>query len=121
MDHLGGQFFRAVRQAIGRVLRAGLVGVALGGVAGEVAGYFIDGGWPDRRFIHVAAGAVALLLGYALAVTAALVEGVRGMVAAASHVDDVAQAAADTGLNVVDAVVDAVDGPERHGFRGTRH
>jgi hypothetical protein len=118
MEHLGAQFFRAVRQAIGRILRAALAGIVLGGAAGEAAGFFLNGGtWPPSTFVHVAAGAMAIILGYALAVTAALVQGVRGMVAAASHVDDVARAAGDAGLNVVDTLVDAVDGPNRHGIR----
>jgi hypothetical protein len=120
IEHLGRDFLRAVWRAIGHVLRAALAGVVLGGLAGEIAGYFIDGGWPGRVFIHVAAGTLAVVLGYALAITVALVEGVRGLVATVEQVDDVARAAADAGLNVLDAAVDAVDGPDRHGFRGIR-
>jgi hypothetical protein len=120
-EHLGRDFVRAVWRAIGRVLRAALIGVVLGCLVGEAAGFAIDGGWPDRVFTHVAAGTLAIALGYALAVTVALIEGVRGLVATAERVDDVARAATDAGLNVLDAAVDAVDGPDRHGFRGVRH
>ncbi|HKD75321.1 MAG TPA: hypothetical protein VKB76_07485, partial [Ktedonobacterales bacterium] len=54
------------------------------------------------------------------AFTVAVVQTVRGVIFAAEHVDDVAGAVVDRGLDVLDATVDALDGPNRHGFRGTR-
>ena len=113
----GRNFVTAVRKALGRVLRAGMVGLVLGALAAELAGFFLNGGWPPRVFTHLVAGALALVLGYALAVTVAAVEGVRGMVAAVTQLDDVVKVTADRGLDAVDAVVDALDGPNRHGFR----
>lgn len=113
----GRNFVTAVRKALGRVLCASMVGLVLGALAAELAGLFLNGGWPPRVFTHLVAGALALVLGYALAVTVAAVEGVRGMVAAVTQLDDVVKVTADRGLNAVDAVVDALDGPNRHGFR----
>jgi len=111
---------RGMRAAVGRVVRAGLVGVVAGALAVEVAAFALDGRWPPHLIAHIAAVAFALLLGYATATTALLVEGVRGLGAAVSQLDDVVRASAETGLNVLDAMVDAVDGPDRHGFRGKR-
>lgn len=116
-ENLGREFFRAIRQAIWRISRGFLIGLVLGALAAEVAGYFIVGGWPPHTFVNIAAIAFAVVMGYGVAVTTALVEGVRGLIRAASQIDDVAKAAANTGLNVVDAMVDAVDGPNRHGIR----
>jgi hypothetical protein len=114
-DHLRTQFFGAIREAIGKVFRGGLIGTLLGVIAIEIVGFLVDGGWPERVFVHVAAVAFGLALGYAIGATLALVEGVRGLVKAA---DDLAKVAATGGYNVLDKVVDSVDGPERHGLRG---
>lgn len=116
----GRNFMVAVRRAAGRVLRAGALGFVVGALVVELAGFFLNGGWPPQTFTHAMAGALAVTLGYALAVTVAAVEGVRGMVAAVTQLDDVVKTTADRGLDVVDAVVDALDGPDRHGFRGVR-
>ena len=62
----------------------------------------------------------AVTLGYASAITDAAVEGMRGMVEAVAQLDLVVKATAGRGLDVIDAVVDALDGPDRHGFRGVR-
>lgn len=117
LDHLGRDFLRAIRHAIGRVLRGWLIGLLVGALLAEIAGFFVEGDWPSRPFVHAAAIALALTLGYAVAVTVAMVEGVRGMMAAATQLDDVAKVAATAGLGVIDAAVDAVDGPDRHGIR----
>lgn len=116
----GRNFMVALRRAFGRVLRAGALGFVLGALLAELAGLALNGGWPPQIFTHAVAGALAVTLGYAMAVTVAAVEGVRGMATALSQVDDIAKATADRGLDVVDAVVDALDGPNRHGFRGVR-
>ena len=49
--------------------------------------------------------------------TAALVELIRGLAAASTHIDDVVKDVLSGGVNVIDAVVDAVDGPNRHGIK----
>lgn len=116
-DHIRQSFFRAVRRALGRIVRAGLLGLLVGAAAAELAGFALNGGWPPQVFTHVTAATLGVLLAYAMGVTVALAEGVRGLVAAAGEIDDVAKAAASAGINVVDAMVDAVDGPERHGIR----
>lgn len=117
MGNVWGNIFQAIRRAIWRVVRAGFGGLLIGFLAGEVAGYVLNGGWPPQLFTHVAAGACAVLLGYAAAITVTLKEGVQGIVAATGQIDDVARASLEGGINVVDAVVDAVDGPNRHGIR----
>lgn len=117
MDHLWRTFFQAIKRAVWRVTRAGLIGLVVGGIAGEAAGYFLNDGWPPQVFTHVSSIALALLLGYAAVVTVTLIEGVRGIAAAADQIDDVARASVEGGINVLDAVVDAVDGPNRHGIR----
>ena len=116
-EHLWQQFFTAARHALGRIVRVWLLGVLIGALAMEGAALALGGGWPPRTFAHVAAVVLALVLGYAFAATTALIEGVRGLAAAAGQIDDVARAGADAGINVLDAVVDAVDGPNRHGIR----
>lgn len=115
--HLRHQFFQAVRHAIGRILRAGLLATLVGFIALEVAGFALEGNWPHRTFVHIAAVAFALAFGYAAAITTALVEGARGMMAAAEFVEEEAKVAANAGINILDAAVDAVDGPQRHGIR----
>jgi hypothetical protein len=117
LDHLGRDFLRAIRHALGRVLQGWLIGLLAGALFAEAAGFFVEGDWPRRPFVHVAAIALAVTLSYAIAVTVAMVEGVRGMMAAATQLDDVAKVAANAGLGVIDAAVDAVDGPNRHGIR----
>jgi hypothetical protein len=39
------------------------------------------------------------------------------MMAAAEFVEEEAKVAANAGINILDAAVDAVDGPQRHGIR----
>jgi hypothetical protein len=65
----------------------------------------------------VATAAFAITLGYAASMTAALVELIRGLAAASTHIDDVVKDVLSGGVNVIDAVVDAVDGPNRHGIK----
>lgn len=116
LDRLLRDIWRFTRHAFGMMLRGWLIAVILGAVIAEAAGYFIEGGWPQRVFVHVAAAAFALTLGYATGVTLALIELIRGLAVASTRIDDVVKAAATGGINVIDHVVDAVDGPNRHGF-----
>jgi hypothetical protein len=64
------------------------------------------------------AAAFGLLLACLVALTVAVTQTLRGVVFAAEHVDDVAGAILEKGLETVDATVDALDGPNRHGIRG---
>lgn len=117
---LWNDFVQAMREAIWRVVRAGLLGAALGVLVAGGGAYLIERAWPPSMLAYAATVAITLLLGYSVAATVALIEGARGLASAVSQLDDVARATADAGLNVLDAMVDAVDGPNRHGFRGTR-
>jgi ABC-type sugar transport system permease subunit len=129
--------WEAFRQAIGRVLRATVIGLVVGFVlveglatalnatAGSPAGLVL--GWPpavsfapNTAFVHITAVAFALLLGYVSGFSVAVTQTIHGLVYAAEHVDDAIGAVANEGLNMADAVVDAVDGPDRHGFLGRR-
>jgi hypothetical protein len=116
------KFFDGMRHAIGRIFQGGLIGFLLAAVSIEVAAYFLDGSnggsvWPPTIFAHVAALAFAIAVGYAAALTVAVTEGIKGVVTVAESLDDVAKTTIDSGLNIVDNVVDAVDGPNRHGIR----
>lgn len=117
LNTLGRDLVRFIRHAIWEMLRAWLIGVIIGLIIAETAGFFLDPDWPTRIFVHVATAAFALTLGYAAAVTAALVELIRGLAAASTHIDDVMKDVLTGGVNVIDAVVDAVDGPNRHGIK----
>lgn len=117
---LWNDFVRAMRDAIWRVVRAGVLGAALGALLAGGGAYLIERSWPPSVLAYAATVAITLLLGYSVAATVALIEGARGLASAVSQLDDVARASADAGLNVLDAMVDAVDGPHRHGFLGRR-
>ncbi len=132
-----GRIFEAFRRAIGQVVRATLLGLLIGFVlaealaailnrtAGDPTGITIA--WPPvisfapiTAFVHIMAILFALMLAYAIGLTVAVTATVRGLVFAAEHVDEAVAAVANEGLNMADAVVDAVDGPNRHGFLGRR-
>lgn len=131
------RIWEAFRRAIGRVLRAALIGLVVGFVlveglasvlhitAGSPAGFLL--GWPpvinfapDTEFVHIMAIVFALTVGYLCGFTVAVTQTIHGVVYAAEHADDAIEAVANEGLNMADAVVDAVDGPTRHGFLGRR-
>lgn len=131
------RLWEALRQAIGRTVRAALIGLVVGfllieGLAillnsiGE-SRFAIHLGWPPSVslaptsvFVHVVAVLFALLLAYVLGFTVAVKETFQGVIYAVDHVDEAIAAVANEGLNIADAVVDAVDGPSRHGFTGRR-
>ena len=131
------RLWEAFRGAIGKVLRMALLGLVIGfflveilaaifnRTAGDPAGITFT--WPPvisfaplTFFVHTMAVFVALLMAYLFGFTVAVVETIHGLVYVAEHVDDAVEAVANTGLNAADAVVDAVDGPNRHGFTGRR-
>lgn len=105
-----GNFLGGVRHAIWRVLRAGFLAAFISGVFIEMTGAVLDGGWPGRFFVHVAALVAALLAGYAVGLTAALIAGLKGMVSAVDDLDSAARRAASSGFRMADDIVDAVDG-----------
>jgi hypothetical protein len=116
------KFFDGMWRAIGRIIQGGLIGFLIAALSVEVAAYFLNSGngatvWPPTIFTHVAALAFAAAVAYAVGLTVAVTEGIRGVVTVAESLDDVAKTTIDSGLNVVDNIVDAVDGPDRHGFR----
>jgi hypothetical protein len=116
------KFFDGMWHAIGRIIQGGLIGFLLAALSIELAAYFLNTGsgatvWPPTVFTHVAALAFAIVAAYAVALTVAVAEGVKAMVTVAESLDDVAKTTIDSGLNIVDNVVDAVDGPNRHGIR----
>jgi hypothetical protein len=131
------RLWEALRQALGRTVRATLIGLVAGflfieGLAvllnsiGE-SRFAIHLGWPPSvslaptsAFVHVVAILFALTLAYLFGFTVAVKETFHGLVYAAEHVDDAIASVANEGLNIADAVVDAVDGPNRHGFTGRR-
>lgn len=129
--------WRSFTQSIARVGRAGLIGLTLG--AGLVeslalalnhhpgARMDIAWAWPPvtgwgslTPFVHVTAVGAGLLLAALLALVVTVKLAVQGVVYAAEHAGEMAGAVVDQGLDVVDAFVDVVDGPNRHGFRGKR-
>lgn len=131
------RIWEAFRHAIWHVLRAAVIGLLVGFVlveglatilhhtAGSPAGLIL--GWPpsisfapSTAFVHIMAVVFALTIGYLSGFTVAVTQTIHGLVYAAEHVDDAIGAVANEGLNVADAVVDAVDGPDRHGFLGRR-
>jgi hypothetical protein len=117
LNTLSKDLIRFIRHAIWEMVRAGLIAMILGIIIAEVAGFFLVPGWPTGLFVHVATAAFAIVLGYAASMTAALVELIRGLAAASTHIDDVVKDVLTGGVNVIDAVVDAVDGPNRHGIK----
>lgn len=117
INTLGKDLMRFIRHAIWEMMRAWLIAMIIGIIVAEAAGFFLDPGWPTHIFVHIATAAFAITLGYAAAVTAALVELIRGLAAASTHIDDVMKDVLTGGVNVIDAVVDAVDGPNRHGIK----
>lgn len=131
------RLWEAFRDAIGRVVRATLIGLVIGFVAvealasilrltaGSPAGVVLD--WPpsisfapETAFVHIMAVVFALTVAYLAGFSVAVSRTVHGLVYAAEHVDDAIGAVANEGLNAADAVVDAIDGPDRHGFLGRR-
>jgi hypothetical protein len=79
----------------------------------ELFGLIIDGNWPSRIFVHFAALAFGLLLGYAVSLTTATVLTVRGLRGATQQIEHMTRSAMGPGFHTVDTVVDA-DAPQQH-------
>ncbi len=104
---------RDLRRSLGTIVRAGLTGALVGFCLTELSGLVIDGQWPSRIFVHLAAIAVALLLGYAVSATTAALIIVRGLRSATQRIEHMTRPAMGTGFHTVDSVVDA-DGTRQH-------
>jgi hypothetical protein len=135
-ESIVGKLVNAGSLAVGKIVRAGLAALLIGVAAIEVAALLWNAPtgapsgielntWPPALhpiyptvFTHVLAAAFGLLLACLVALTVAVTQTLRGVVFAAEHVDDVAGAIVEKGLETVDATVDALDGPNRHGIRG---
>lgn len=118
VERLIKQFFDSVRHVLMEVIRAGLIGLVLGLVLVEVAGAFIEGRWPFHPFVHVLAVAFGLVLGYALAMTIAFFEGVKGIFNAVGQVENEIEgsirAAVEGSTQRVGEVIDAVEHHPQH-------
>ncbi|HET9109831.1 MAG TPA: hypothetical protein VFN78_03290 [Ktedonobacterales bacterium] len=131
------RLWEAFKVALWRIVRAALLGLVIGfalvellalpfnHIAGEPAAVALT--WPftlnvaaPTAFVHVMAALFALTLAYLCGFTVGVKETFHGLIYAAEHVDDAVATVANEGLNMADAVVDAVDGPNRHGFLGRR-
>ena len=106
-----------VSSSLEHIARAAIIGVLVGIIIGEVLGFLLDSGWPQHPYVHIAAVLFGFLFAYAAAVTTALAAVIRGVVEVTTSLEGVAKAAAGDGVGIVDAVVDALDGPNRHGIR----
>ncbi len=131
------RLWEAFKRALWRIVRAAVIGLVLGFALVEILALplnHIAGGpvaltitWPvtihvapATPFVHVMAALFALTLAYLCGFTVGVKETFHGLIYAAEHVDDAVATVANEGLNMADAVVDAVDGPNRHGFLGRR-
>ena len=106
-----------VSSSLEHILRAAIIGILAGIIIGEALGFLLDAGWPEHPFVHIAAVLFGFLFAYAAAVTTALAAVIRGIIEVTASLENVAKLAANDGVGVVDAVVDALDGPSRHGIR----
>jgi hypothetical protein len=107
LDNLLQTSFRDLRRSLGSIIRAGLTGALIGFVVTELSGLIFDGDWPDRIFVHFAAVAFGLLLGYAVSLTTAAVLTVRGLRGATQQIEHMTRSTMGTGFHTVDSTVDA--------------
>ncbi|MGO8946229.1 MAG: hypothetical protein ACLQUY_00915 [Ktedonobacterales bacterium] len=107
LDTLLETSFRDLRRSLGAIIRAGLTGALLGFILTELFGLILDGSWPARIFVHLAAVAFALLLGYAVSLTTAAIITIRGLRSATRQLEHMTRSAMGTGFHAVDSVVDA--------------
>jgi hypothetical protein len=113
LDNLMQTSFRDLRRSLGSIIRAGLTGALIGFVLTELFGLIIDGNWPSRIFVHFAALAFGLLLGYAASLTTATVLTVRGLRGATHQIEHMTRSAMGPGFHTANTVVDA-DTPQQH-------
>jgi hypothetical protein len=113
LDTLLQSGFRDLRRSLGTIIQVGLAGALAGFLLTELFGLILDGNWPARIFVHLAALAFALTLGYAAAITSAAIITIRGLRSATQQFERVTRSAMGTGFRTVESVVDA-DESHRH-------
>jgi hypothetical protein len=107
LDNLLQSGFRDMRRSIGTIIQAGLAGALAGFLLTELFGLILDGNWPARIFVHLAALALALTLGYAVSITSAAIITIRGLRGATQELQRATRSAMGTGFRTVESVVDA--------------
>jgi hypothetical protein len=115
LDNLLQNGFRDVRRSLGTIIQAGLAGALVGFLLTELFGLLLDGHWPERIFVHLAALALALTFGYAVSITSAAIITIRGLRSATQHLERVTRSAMGTGFRTVDSVVDADESHQHAG------
>jgi hypothetical protein len=73
-----------------------------------------DGDWPARVFVHLAALALALTVGYAVGVTSAALITIRGLRGATQQFERATRSAMGTGFRTAESVVDADETHHQH-------
>lgn len=128
-----GEAWKIVTQAVGRMLLAALTGFVAGAILIEVLAAFFNAGHGQvavsiippsingsayTPFVHL----VALLFGMVVAIMMAMwvlaIEAMHVVTTLARDATTLAEEALEKGVNSANAVVDALDGPDRHGFLG---
>ena len=113
LDNLLQNGFRDLRKSVWDIIRAGTAGALAAFVVTELAGIF-DGDWPARIFVHLAALALALAVGYAVGVTSAALITIRSLRSATQQFERVTRSAMGTGFRTVESVVDADETHHQH-------
>src|SRR5215469_5829590 len=114
LDNLLQNGFRDLRKSIGIIIRAGTAGALAAFVVTELAGMIFDVDWPTRVFVHLAALALALTVGYAVGMTSAALITVRGLRSATQQFERATRSAMGTGFRTVESVVDADETHHQH-------
>jgi hypothetical protein len=112
LDNLLQNGSRDLRQSLGAIIQAGLAGALAGFLLTELFGLLLDGNWPARIFVHLAALALALTLGYAASITTAAIVTIRGLRSATRGFERATRSAMGSGFRT-ESVVDA-DESHRH-------
>ncbi len=109
LDNVIKDAFRDARKSFGLIVRAGLIGALVGFLLTECSGFVFDGSWPSRVFVHFAALAFAIVVGYAASLTTGAVIVVGGLRSATKDLERITRSAMGMGghYRTVDSVVDA--------------
>jgi hypothetical protein len=115
LDNLLQNGFRDLRRSLGIIIQAGLVGALAGFLLTELFGLLLDGQWPGRIFVHLAALVLALTLGYAVSITSAAIITIRGLRSATQQFERATRSAMGNGFRTVESVVDADESHQHAG------
>jgi hypothetical protein len=80
LSNVGKHILGTLQTAFRRIFVAGLLVALIVGVGVEAAGVFLSGKFPPDGTTHLAAAALAVAFGYAVAITVAIEEILRGIV-----------------------------------------